>query len=177
MSLKLYEIPKAYDDIFASLNEDGEITEDIAAQLDAINDVLQTKVENICHFVLDLQQDVEAIDSEIKRLQGRKKTFNNKVDWLKNYLLTNLQRLDMKKVETPTVTATVQNNPPAVRVTGDIPPEYKTAKLNMPGNLVPQDLDQYAVYEPDKTKIKNDIKAGKDVPGAELFQDVSLRIK
>lgn len=177
MRLKLYEIPYVYDSIFESLDETGEITEDIQKQLDDIKEELQRKVENICLFILDLQQDAEIVDGEIKRLQARKKAFENKAKMLKDYLLFTLQKLGMKKVQTATVTATVQNNPPSVRVIGEIPVEYKTAKLTMPANMVPPELERYGLFEPDKTKIREDIKAGKEVPGADLIQEQSLRIK
>lgn len=177
MRLKLYEIPYVYDSIFESLDETGEITEDIQKQLDDIKEELQRKVENICLFILDLKQDAEVVDGEIKRLQARKKAFENKAEMLKNYLLNTLQKLGMRKVQTATVTAYVQNNPPSVQVLGDIPAEYRVATLSLPGDRVPVELERYAIYAPDKTKIKETIKAGKEVPGAELFQDVSLRIR
>lgn len=131
------------------------------------NDTLEAigagdKVESYCKLIKQLQYDVEMYKGEIDRLTARKKTTENAVDRMKNALLAFLQLSGQDKVKAGTFavsTATTQ----AVNITDEkaIPCIYLVAQ--------PPKID--------KNGIKTALKAGEEINGAELINNVGVRIR
>jgi len=67
-----------------------------------------------------------------------------------------------EKIKTPEFTIYIQNNPVSVKLVDE---------SKIPAYLTKTDI------VPDKTRIKELLKKGKDVPGAELSVSSSLRIR
>ena len=131
------------------------------------NDTLEAigagdKVESYCKVIKQLQGEVEMFKTEIDRLTARKKTTENGIDRMKNALLAFLKFSGQDKVKAGTFivsTATTQ----AVQITNE--------------SAIPC---IYLVEQPpkvDKIGIKNALKAGEEVNGAELINNVGVRIK
>ena len=158
---KLYELTERYMQLI-DLSEqlDPETFKDT---LDAIQDSLEDKVENTAKVVKSLEADVTAIKEEEKRLKERRQVLETKIDSIKNYLKEQLELAGIDKVKRPTITVSIQKNPPSVKVIDEklIPSSFMIAKA--------PELDKKAVLE----KLKD----GEEVPGVELFQGRSLRIK
>jgi hypothetical protein len=76
----------------------------------------------------------------------------------------NLEKTNTQKVESSEITITIQNNPHKVVITNekDIPNEF---------------LETKETQSIDKTKIKEALKNGEDVPGCELIQEKRVSIK
>lgn len=70
-----------------------------------------------------------------------------------------------EKAEAGTFRLAFQKNPPSVFIARpeDVPPEY--------WRIIPE------TREPDKRKMLDDLKAGREIPGALLAQGTSLRIR
>lgn len=131
------------------------------------NDTLEAletdiKVENYCKVIKQLQADAEMFKGEIDRLTARKKTAENAVDRMKNALLAFLQLSGQEKVKAGSFsvsTATTQ----AVHITDE--------------SAIPC---IYLVEQPpkvDKIGIKNALKAGEEINGAELVNNLGVRIR
>lgn len=131
------------------------------------NDTLEAmgageKVESYCKVIKQLQNDVEMFKGEIDRLTARKKTTENAVDRMKNALLAFLQYSGQDKVKAGTFsvsTATTQ----AVQITDE--------------TLIPC---IYLVEQPPKISkdaIKRALKSGEKVNGAELINNMGVRIR
>lgn len=131
------------------------------------NDTLEAmgtaeKVESYCKVIKQLQSDVEMFKKEIERLADRKKTAENGVDRMKNALLAFLQLSGQDKVKAGSFavsTATTQ----AVQITDEkaIPCIYL---VEQPPKI-------------DKIGIKNALKAGEEISGAELINNTGVRIR
>lgn len=131
------------------------------------NDTLEAmgaadKVESYCKVIKQLQNDVEMFKAEIDRLTARKKTTERGIDRMKNALLAFLQLSGQDKVKAGTFavsTATTQ----AVQITdeGAIPRNYL---VEQPPKI-------------DKIGIKNALKAGEEISGAELVKNTGVRIR
>lgn len=156
----LYEMTAQANALYELLQAD-EIDEQ------AFNDTLEAmgvteKVESYCKIIKQFQSEAEMFNNEIDRLNARKKTACNAVERMKNALLTFLQQSGQDKMKAglfAVSTSTTQ----AVQITNEkaIPCIYL---VEQPPKI-------------DKIGIKNALKAGEEVSGAELINNLGVRIR
>ena len=156
----LYELTEQANALYALLQAEEIDEQTFADTLDAMG--AGEKVESYCKVIKQLQSDVDMFKTEIDRLQARKKTAENGVDRMKNALLAFLQLSGQDKVKAGSFavsTATTQ----AVQITNesDIPCVYL---VEQPPKI-------------DKAGIKTALKNGETVAGAELVNNVGVRIR
>ena len=107
--------------------------------------------------------EIDAIDNEIKRLQLLKQSKKRAQDNINHLIITNMNRLGLTEIKTPTRILKITNSVSTeIYDIYKLPTEYRRTKIDM---------------IPDKVKIKEDIKKGKVVDGARLVQTQSLRIR
>ena len=180
--MKLYELSQAQETYRAELEyriaqmtdaETGEFTatdEDMAtlahlSEAATLAEVdLDDKAETIALFVLDLDAEAKAIKEQEQKLAKRRKTLENKSDWLRAYLSSNITG---RKVKTPRVTIGWR----------------KSTAVETDDQFVEWALesgDQYLRFktpEVDKTAVKEALKAGLEVPHATLVERETMTIK
>lgn len=141
--------------------EDGH--EGLEDTLEAIEDAIESKLENTAKVIRNLETEVEAYKAEEKRIADRRKSTENTIKKLKEGVQMAMESSGKKKVKTPLFSFGIQNNPPSVNVTDDA--------------MIPQDF--YIPVDPklDKKAILKLLKEGSEVPGVELKQTESLRIR
>lgn len=163
--MKLYDLSEAYVNIQNLLDTEGTDQESLNMALAEIDTEIERKAQNIAYIIHGMESDTTAIKAEEKRLADRRKAIENNIKWLKDNLKEHMQLTGADKIKTATVTISLQNNPPAVNITDQtqIPAKYLT--------VIPEQ------YVADKKAIASAIKAGEGVPGAELIQGQSLRIR
>ncbi|MCF1614810.1 siphovirus Gp157 family protein [Tetragenococcus koreensis] len=157
----LYELTDNYQQVLEIAEQlDPKTLKDT---LDGINDAIDDKAENTAKVIRELEGDINTLTSEIQRLNERKTALSNNVKRIKEYLQNEMEKVGKTKVKSERFTIGIQNNPPSVRVEDErkIPRDYFT----------PQEPKL------DKTKLKDELKRGKEIDGAELRQKRSLRIK
>jgi hypothetical protein len=159
--MKLYELTGNYQ----LLLEKAEEVEDLFSltdTLEAIEESIQDKSENIVKLIRNWESDIFAIREEEKRLADRRKSLENKTSFLKEYLQYNLEQAGMDKIKRPTFSLSIQNNPPSCEVLDEslIPSHY----------MIPQ-------YKVDKKSLLSVLKEGQEVPGVTIKQSKSLRIR
>ena len=160
--MTLYEI----DSSLMSLvdEETGEILDKEA--FDSLVMARDTKIENIGMWIKNENAMAEALEKEIKSLTARKKTAENRVKSLKNYLLYSLQgekfSTSKVKISYTSSTATKFENESAF---------IEWAKEKRP--------DLLRVKEPEiaKTEVKAALNAGEKLPGASLEKNTSVVVK
>ncbi len=155
----LYKIAENYQ---ALLNMDLD-EETLADTLESIEGEFEEKADNICHVIAEVGGKVDIIDAEIKRLQARKKTLSGRKDSLRNYLLTQMEVIDKKKLETPKFTIT--------RVLG------RDTCLIENESVIPQ-MFQKTTISIDRALLLQHLKDGESIDGAVIGTGASsLRIK
>jgi uncharacterized protein YlxW (UPF0749 family) len=157
---KLYELTTNYLSVMEMAEEMD--TDTFKDTLESIEEEIHDKAENIAKLVKNLNADVDALKTEEKRLADRRKSLENKVIHLKEYLQNQLEVAGLDKVKRPTLTVSIQNNPPSVKVIDE--------KL-LSDFMIPQDPKL------DKKAILTALKEGQEVNGAELFQSRGVRIR
>lgn len=167
MKQPLYKLTDQYKSIEGMVENEFLTREELDQTLASIKDQIEDKVENIAKIVLDAKSSIEVIKLEEKRLYDRRKAIINTVEWLKNYLLTEMVSANIYKIKKEVITISVQNNPPSVEVIEPeaIPKEYRV--------IIPEH------WEPDKTRIIEHFKeTGEIVSGTDVIlnkKHVSIR--
>ncbi len=164
----LYLLAKEYQDLENALldtadQETGEVSVDIADALEKIQGTFEDKAIAVATVWRDLGAYSGTIDNEIKRLQALKKRVDREQDRVQAYLK---QACEMTgTVSIRGIYANISFRKSEQTIIDDesaLPKEYVIEKLT---------------YSPDKTKIKNAIKAGREVSGAHIEVKNNIQIK
>lgn len=164
-ALSLYEMSDQYQFLIHDLYdpETGVVDENALEKLNSLQDSIENKCINITKLFKSIELTQDMIKAEKDRLAQREKAFKNQVARLKEYLQTNMERCEIKKIECPEFTIGLQKNPPAVEVLSE--------------DEVPHDYDKCPKRELDISKIKEDLQNGVVIPGVRLVQRNSVRIR
>ena len=158
--MNLYELSS---DLIA-LN-DIESVEDLETIREKIKQEIQNKSTGIVAVVRNLESNIAAIDTEIKRLQELKRLKQNNITRLKEYTKECMNIQGIKKLETSLGNISIRKTPASVKILDEtkIPLEYLNVKQ---------------VTSIDKKTLLDDLKDGLILEGiAELSQGTSLTIK
>lgn len=160
---KLYNIQYEYQQLLGKIDEaDGEITEEIDKALQFNEQRLQEEGINVGMMIKALGCWTDDIYEELNRLNCLLDKAQKSKDLLKNRLSGAMQQFGIERLSSPTLTISFRKSE-AVEITdeGAIPAEF---------------LIQPPAY-PGKTRIKDAIKEGIAVPGAELVQRNNIQIR
>ncbi|MFQ6345987.1 siphovirus Gp157 family protein [Pseudomonas sp. R11F] len=150
----LYTIAEQFKEL-AALAETAD--EDLAVALrdtmEGIEGEFQEKGKAIAMITLNIDGDLEAIQSQIDRLTERKRIITNRKESLKEYLRTNMDAAGITKITHPLFTITCGKGKPIVVIDDEkaIPDDFVSVKVTS---------------APDKAAIAKALKDGQDVPGA-----------
>lgn len=138
----------------------------IADTLEGLSGDLEVKAVNTAMVARNMQGLAAQIKEAEQAMAARRKALEGRAERLTAYLLANMQHAGISKIESPHFCLSIKSNPAAVVINepGLIPAEF----MRQPEPPPPS---------PDKTAIKEAIKAGKEVPGAHLAQGVRLEIR
>lgn len=157
----LYEMAKDIE-----TNEDGEIinnSEVLKTLFDEVESNLVDKLDSCEYVRKEIESNVSILADEIKRLQSRKKAFENRAASLKNIMQ-----------ETMIVTG-------ETKLKGKHNFSLGTRKaLLLDDNLTPEFFNQEYIRtkkEFDKKKITDDLKNGVEIKGAKMVEKVNFSIR
>lgn len=157
--MNLYELSQNYLAV-----QEMDLDEDILRDtLDSIEEAIEDKAENIAKWIRNLEADKKAFEEEEKRFKEKKQAADNRIKSLKLYLEDNMRLTGKTKFKAGFFSFAIQNNPPSVEVFDEA--------------LIPK---QFLIAQPvkiDRAGIKELLKAGEEVPGAELKHSSGLRIR
>ena len=156
----LYDLTSNWQQVY-----DMDLDEDTWLDtLDAISEDVKDKAENSGRLIRSWESDAKALKNEEEHLANKRKAIENRIKSLKGYLQDNMERMGEKKIKTDLFSFNIQNNPASLKLTDEklIPEKYYTVETSR----------KY-----DNKAIKDDLKAGKVINGAELKTSQSLRIR
>lgn len=157
----LYGLTENYRQLLDIADQlDSEVFDDT---LQAIDDSIEDKVENTVKLIKSLEANSVAFDTQIREFQERKKATNNKVVRLKEYLKDELLKIDKRSVKGDLFSVAIQKNNVSLSIEDE--------------TYIPEGF--YVEQEPklDKKQLLKEIKEGLEVPGVELKQSESIRIR
>lgn len=145
----------------AELNE-GEIPDELMQELVAEQCKSVQQIENLCKYIRNLDLGIEMCNTEIERITKMKDKAGKRIENIKKYITPYIAR--QGKVIAGTFTlSTRKSESVSITCEQNIPMRYM--------NVIPE------YYKPDKKAIKEAIKNGEMVSGAELQENDNLVIK
>lgn len=165
-ALKLYELPAAFAKISDEIDDaGGELTDEIATRLAALEGNLEAKVEACCKIIQMRLRTAEARKLEARRLSDLAAVDVATADRLKQYVLMSLDAIGVDRIETQSFKVGIQMNGQAsitwTKPLAELPAEYIRT-----------------IIEPDNSKAREDLKAGKELPeGFDVSRGRHLRIR
>ena len=143
--------------------EQLETAENPAELIESLDKAVQVKAAGIAIYLERLDSMTAALEETIKKLQARKKAFQNRKERLKEYTLAAMKQHDIQKIECPECTISIQKNPPSADV-------YEP-------KMIP--VEYWRQPEPvlDKKALLDDLKEGVVIQGARLRQTEGIRIR
>lgn len=151
-------IEKAFND--AVDPETGEIIDESKLEeIDALNMKRDAKIEGVGLYYKDIKAEAEMVKAEADNLAKRYKALENKAEGIKTYLS---KAVNGEKFKTPKLSISFRKS---------------TSTHVIDQELIPMEYLDFKDPVPKKTEIKKAIQSGKEVPGAELVENVSTIIK
>lgn len=153
--MRLYDISQQFLSIQELAENDESMIEAVADTMEGIAADFEQKGQAVVVIFRGMEADIDAIDSEMKRLSEKKKAIQNRVEWLRNYLRDNMAATGITKISCPLFNITLSEAAKQVEVFDEsaLPDDYVTVKT---------------VLSPDKRKLLADLKEGVEIPGAML---------
>lgn len=167
--MKLYELSTQYRTLVdilevAQTGEEAQDAEVIKDTLDAINDAIEEKADNIARIINELTSVELAISAELERLSKRAGTIKKQKESLKGYLMSAMQTAGKEKFKTNLYSFSIKNNAPSVQILDEslVPAEFIRTKVET---------------APDKKAISELLKQQIPVSGCALVHSKSVTIK
>lgn len=161
--MNLYEINNAIQKAFDSAvdPETGEILdENKLSELDSLQMEREQKLENIGLWIKNLEAEETALRTERKSFESREKAAHNKKEALKKYLRAALGGSKFKSKDGKLSVSYRSSQAVVIKDVSQIPDFYRKYTISY-----------------NKVGIKEALKAGEVVPGAELKENQSIIIK
>lgn len=160
----LYELSEQYQTLL-DMACDDPTNEQLQEMINGLEGKIEEKIENTIKVVRSLEAQAKAIKDEEERLKSRRTSIENNVARLKENVETIMKRVELEKVKGQLFTISLQSNPPKVVVLDEffIPQKYF---------VTPQPVPQLQ-----KKEIIEAWKSGADIPGVQVVQEKSLRVR
>lgn len=162
----LYELASEFIEASNALQNLDLDDETIRDTLEGLQYPVEQKCSNVAFVIRNMESLAEQIKQAEQQMAARRKAIENRAANVRKYLLQNMERCGISKIESPYFKISIKNNPASVVVddAGAIPCEfYRYPEAPPPA--------------PDKKLIKETIESGVDVPGVHLERGTSLVIK
>lgn len=170
---KLYEITQEYSDVLEAIAQVFEANPKldeaakktiIAENLSSLQHDFQSKAFALAGYILNLKLEQSNVKELADKFTKRSRSLDKTITHLNDYLLTQMQQVNVPKLSNAWMTIQIKNNPSSVIVEDEtlLSDEFKTTEMNI---------------KIDKLAIGEQIKAGVFVPYAHLENSKRLEIK
>ena len=161
--IKLHEIPAALSGMLDLIQVDEETGEIEPATLESVQIASEEKIIATAMYIRRLDALNKATKETIQDLQERVRADGKRIEALKWLMTKAMDSLQYTEVKSPEVTLRFRKS--------------SSVEITDSESLPKQFLRTKTVVEPDKTAIKNALKAGEKIQGAQLVESRNLQIK
>lgn len=154
----LYELTELYTNLLDLDLEDEQVQE----ALGEIDEKIEVKADNIAKLIRGLEGQKDICKAEEERIYARRKSIENRINNLKEYLEATMIATDKRKFKTDLFSFNIQKNKASLKILDE--------------EKVPEEYVEY-VRKVLKDKLKKAIAEGLEVDYAELTQTESLRVR
>ena len=163
----LYTLADEYLQDVAKLQDLDLDPQTIADTLEGMGGSLEAKATNVAMFVRNLESLADQIKQAELQMTVRHNLLMERASRIRQYLLENMQRTGITKIDSPWFKIALAKNPPSVVVDDE-----DTLKF-----AHPEFVKVVTTESIDKAAVKEAIKAGQIVEGARLVQADRVTIK
>lgn len=162
----LYSLVGVYKQFQEELESIPE--EAIEDTLQALEGEIGMKIDALASIIKQLESEATMIDNEMKSLKERRDAKKRKVESIKKYIVDQMERADISKVET---SRNLVSTGHSKRVVVDEEEFFAWAEVHG------EEFISYGKASPNKIAIRNAIAEGKDIPHAHIEEVKSLKLK
>ena len=154
----LYELTELYSNLMDLDLEDEQVQE----ALEDIDEKIEVKADNIAKLIKGLEGQKDICKVEEERIYARRKSIENRINNLKEYLQATMIATDKRKFKTDLFSFNIQKNRASLKILDEekVPEEYV-------------EYDRKVL----KDKLKKAIAEGLEVDYAEMIQSESIKIR
>lgn len=159
MEIKLYEIDKELRVVWDSIVDAEEVDDSMLDRLKQLQMDREEKIKACGHVIKNLRAYINALKEEEISLEKRRHHIESRLEWLKAYVAGFLGEGNKRNYGTVILS---WRKSESVHIPDEecVPPQY--CRIS---------------YEPNKSQIKEDIKAGASLPFASLVEKQNLVVK
>ena len=161
--MTLYELTNEYKRLYDMAEEMDLSPCDLKDTLDGMDEELSEKADGYGKVIRQMEADSDAIDTEIKRLQDRKKTIKSNINRMKSFLKIAMDEAGKKEIYGELFKFKIRKNPPKLEILNE--------------SLVPKEFRIPQPDKIDKRAIMNEIRASGPVDWAEIVREESLQMR
>ena len=171
---QLYALTGQLAELQAMADTDDEgLKEALQHAMDEIQGDFEVKADNIVMLRRNIESDVAAIDTELKRLAELKRIKSNSVSQITDYLRRNMEAADIKSIKRPLFTITLAMGKEKVIVDNEdaVPDELTavTTSIAPDKNAIAAKLKEIREHN---EAVRKRMEAGEDVE-ADLLEEPS----
>jgi len=161
--MNLYEINKDLNNlILSAVDADGVINEAFESDIDSLVMAKEEKLLNCAKYIKNEMAFVEMLKKEEQSLSTRRKQIEKRVDWMKKYVVGNMEAGEKVKDHQAQL-STIKSS--SVEIIDE--------------KLIPKELCNHIpeCWKVDRTAVKKAIKAGNELEGAKMVDKLNLQVK
>jgi hypothetical protein len=162
----LYELIGQFRELKLLADEPEVDPQTLADTLEGLSGDIEAKSEAVAMVIGNIEADADAIDEAAKQMAARAKRLRHRVESLKTYLLINMQACGFTKISCKWFTISLRKNPPRIDV---FDAEAIPEKFRVWPEPPPPAIDRRALLDA--------LKAGENIPGAQIAQDERVEIR
>tara|TARA_R100000458_G_C8238089_1_gene217872 strand:- start:449 stop:955 length:507 start_codon:yes stop_codon:yes gene_type:complete len=166
--MKLYELTKDIKEI-NDLIESGEIeANDALDTLESLDLAVKQKGTDITALLLNEEASIKALKEAEEKIANRRKRKQNKIEWLKQYLLENMEANGIQSLESPEFAVSLVKNPPKVELIED-------AEKLLHDKYGDRFIRSKTTISVNRKELLEAMKKGEEITGAKIVQSNRLK--
>lgn len=159
----LYQIRQDHINLITLLEESGgNLTPEIEQALQLTNEEFESKAVSYAYVVKGFEDTIQTIDNEIERLLTLKEKAVKRSELFKKNLSDAMQQFGIEKIKTATLSLSFRKS--------------ESVEITDASQVPLSCIEEKVIKTISKTKIKEAIKKGMTVPGAQLVTNQNLQI-
>ncbi len=166
----LYELTGIHASLMELLYDEDVDQSELITMIEEMEGEIEQKADGYAKIIRNIESDANAIEKELDRLGQRKAVLENRKKFLKQSLEGAMRFVGKTKFKTELFSFNIQKNAPSAFV-----PDEKEFLEWAESNR--KEFVRYKDPEVNKSELLVALKDGEVIPGAELKQTESLRIR
>lgn len=162
----LYELTEEYLEAEEKLRDLDIDDETIRDTLEGLQFPIEQKATNVAFVIRNMESLAEQIKQAEQQMAARRKAIEKRAESIRSYLLHNMERCEISKIESPYFKISIRQNPAKVVI--DDPVRIPCEFYRYPDAPPP---------EPDKKAIKEVLESGGFISGAHIEKTKRIEIK